>query len=213
MARTRKTKSPPRVAKRASASADTLTGELFTSEAPTEARAGPSPSPAAGGDDRPSGDDESLPLAAFAERSYLEYAMSVVMGRALPDVADGQKPVQRRILYAMHELGLHTPARHVKSARVVGDVLGKYHPHGEPVVRALDRISSATSHAPAIQSSSAFLAAVSLSSNSWSQWLTTAGRACASGGDSRRWCPSRDRCSEFVPGFGSVSNGSSRSGP
>ena len=70
-------------------------------------------------------------MAAFAERSYLEYAMSVVMGRALPDVADGQKPVQRRILYAMHELGLHTPARHVKSARVVGDVLGKYHPHGD----------------------------------------------------------------------------------
>ena len=57
--------------------------------------------------------------------------MSVVMGRALPDVADGQKPVQRRILYAMHELGLYAPARHVKSARVVGDVLGKYHPHGD----------------------------------------------------------------------------------
>jgi topoisomerase-4 subunit A len=76
-------------------------------------------------------DDESLPLADFAERSYLAYAMSVVMGRALPDVADGQKPVQRRILYAMHELGLYAPARHVKSARVVGDVLGKYHPHGD----------------------------------------------------------------------------------
>ena len=74
---------------------------------------------------------DSLPLAQFAERSYLEYAMSVVMGRALPDVADGQKPVQRRILYAMHELGLYAPTRHVKSARVVGDVLGKYHPHGD----------------------------------------------------------------------------------
>jgi topoisomerase-4 subunit A len=74
---------------------------------------------------------EALPLAQFAERSYLEYAMSVVTGRALPDVADGQKPVQRRILYAMHELGLYAPARHVKSARVVGDVLGKYHPHGD----------------------------------------------------------------------------------
>ena len=57
--------------------------------------------------------------------------MSVVTGRALPDVADGQKPVQRRILYAMHELGLYAPTRHVKSARVVGDVLGKYHPHGD----------------------------------------------------------------------------------
>ena len=76
-------------------------------------------------------DDDALPLAAFAERSYLEYAMSVVMGRALPDVADGQKPVQRRILYAMHQLGLYAPTRHVKSARVVGDVLGKYHPHGD----------------------------------------------------------------------------------
>jgi topoisomerase-4 subunit A len=78
-----------------------------------------------------SGGNESLPLAEFAARSYLEYAMSVVMGRALPDVADGQKPVQRRILYAMHQLGLYAPARHVKSARVVGDVLGKYHPHGD----------------------------------------------------------------------------------
>ncbi len=73
----------------------------------------------------------SLPLAPFVERSYLEYAMSVVTGRALPDVADGQKPVQRRILFAMHELGLYRPARHVKSARVVGDVIGKYHPHGD----------------------------------------------------------------------------------
>ncbi len=74
---------------------------------------------------------EGLELSTFVERSYLEYAMSVVMGRALPDVADGQKPVQRRILYAMHELGLYRPARHVKSARVVGDVIGKYHPHGD----------------------------------------------------------------------------------
>jgi len=84
-----------------------------------------------GADGNGNRDDEALPLAQFAERSYLEYAMSVVTGRALPDVADGQKPVQRRILYAMHELGLYAPARHVKSARVVGDVLGKYHPHGD----------------------------------------------------------------------------------
>jgi len=68
------------------------------------------------------------------ERSYLEYAMSVIVGRALPDVRDGLKPVQRRILYAMHELGL-TPERPFrKCARVVGDVLGKYHPHGETAV-------------------------------------------------------------------------------
>ena len=102
---------------------DALTGELFTADAD----GAPPPPPAA----PDATDDDSLPLAQFAERSYLEYAMSVVMGRALPDVADGQKPVQRRILYAMHELGLYAPARHVKSARVVGDVLGKYHPHGD----------------------------------------------------------------------------------
>ncbi|MDE3011459.1 MAG: DNA topoisomerase IV subunit A [Pseudomonadota bacterium] len=77
------------------------------------------------------GGEENLALAPFVERSYLEYAMSVVTGRALPDVCDGQKPVQRRILFAMHELGLYRPARHVKSARVVGDVIGKYHPHGD----------------------------------------------------------------------------------
>jgi topoisomerase-4 subunit A len=94
------------------APADDRSGELFAGEAP-------------------GAEDEALPLADFAERSYLEYAMSVVTGRALPDVADGQKPVQRRILFAMHELGLYAPTRHVKSARVVGDVLGKYHPHGD----------------------------------------------------------------------------------
>jgi topoisomerase-4 subunit A len=107
---------------------DTTSGELFD-----ESRAGAPPRPPQppGGEPPRTGDDDSLPLAAFAERSYLEYAMSVVMGRALPDVADGQKPVQRRILFAMHELGLYAPARHVKSARVVGDVLGKYHPHGD----------------------------------------------------------------------------------
>lgn len=77
------------------------------------------------------GGEGTVSLAGFVEQSYLEYAMSVVMGRALPDVADGQKPVQRRLLYAMHELGLYRPARHVKSARVVGDVIGKYHPHGD----------------------------------------------------------------------------------
>jgi topoisomerase-4 subunit A len=132
MARTRRTKPPPRAAKRAAIGADdTLSGELFTTEAPTTSRSQPPPSPPSRGNDGKNGEDESLPLAAFAERSYLEYAMSVVMGRALPDVADGQKPVQRRILYAMHQLGLYAPARHVKSARVVGDVLGKYHPHGD----------------------------------------------------------------------------------
>jgi topoisomerase-4 subunit A len=127
-------------ARRASAQANGLSGELFPGDtetasptpppAPAEQAGGPPPPPDDEGPHRLD-DDESLPLADFAERSYLEYAMSVVMGRALPDVADGQKPVQRRILYAMHELGLYAPTRHVKSARVVGDVLGKYHPHGD----------------------------------------------------------------------------------
>ena len=82
--------------------------------------------------------DEQPSLAAYAERTYLEYALSVVKGRALPDVADGQKPVQRRILYSMLRMGLGfggsnaaSGAKPVKSARVVGDVLGRFHPHGD----------------------------------------------------------------------------------
>ena len=74
---------------------------------------------------------DSLTLARFAQRAYLDYAISVVKGRALPDGADGQKPVQRRILFAMNEMGLVAGARPVKSARVVGDVLGRFHPHGD----------------------------------------------------------------------------------
>lgn len=76
-------------------------------------------------------DGEILTLGSYAERAYLDYAISVVKGRALPDVSDGQKPVQRRILYAMGEMGLRNDAKPVKSARVVGDVLGKFHPHGD----------------------------------------------------------------------------------
>ena len=67
-------------------------------------------------------------------RSYLDYAMSVIIGRALPDVRDGLKPVHRRVLYAMDEMGLHHNRPHRKAARVVGDVLGKYHPHGDSAV-------------------------------------------------------------------------------
>ncbi|MEO6919371.1 MAG: DNA topoisomerase IV subunit A [Collimonas sp.] len=84
--------------------------------------------------DAPTPDAESLTLATFAERAYLDYAISVVKGRALPDVSDGQKPVQRRILYAMSELGLNAAAKPRKSALVVGDVLGKLHPHGDQSV-------------------------------------------------------------------------------
>jgi topoisomerase-4 subunit A len=76
-------------------------------------------------------DVDSLTLATYAERAYLDYAISVVKGRALPEVADGQKPVQRRILFAMNEMNLRADAKPVKSARVVGDVLGKFHPHGD----------------------------------------------------------------------------------
>lgn len=74
---------------------------------------------------------DTLNLANYAERAYLEYAMSVVKGRALPAVQDGQKPVQRRILFAMKDMGLAHGAKPVKSARVVGEILGKYHPHGD----------------------------------------------------------------------------------
>lgn len=79
----------------------------------------------------PAVSDGSLSLGQYAERAYLEYAMSVVKGRALPEVSDGQKPVQRRILYAMRDMGLTHGAKPVKSARVVGEILGKYHPHGD----------------------------------------------------------------------------------
>src|SRR5512143_2100618 len=68
--------------------------------------------------------------------SYLDYAMSVIVSRALPDARDGLKPVQRRILYAMHDMGLRAGSPYKKSARIVGEVLGKYHPHGDSAVYA-----------------------------------------------------------------------------
>ncbi|MDA1074562.1 MAG: DNA topoisomerase IV subunit A, partial [Proteobacteria bacterium] len=77
------------------------------------------------------GDIETLPLRVFTERAYLDYSMYVINDRALPYIADGLKPVQRRIIYAMNELGLDAQAKFVKSARTVGDVLGKFHPHGD----------------------------------------------------------------------------------
>ena len=76
----------------------------------------------------------SISLQEEMQRSYLEYAMSVIVGRALPDARDGLKPVQRRILFAMYELGLTPDRPFRKCARVVGDVLGKYHPHGDQAV-------------------------------------------------------------------------------
>ncbi|MEE4295160.1 MAG: DNA topoisomerase IV subunit A [Wenzhouxiangella sp.] len=74
---------------------------------------------------------EQVPLRSYAERAYLDYAMYVVLDRALPHVGDGLKPVQRRIIYAMSELGLSAASKHKKSARTVGDVIGKFHPHGD----------------------------------------------------------------------------------
>ncbi len=74
---------------------------------------------------------ETIPLKDYAERAYLDYSMYVVLDRALPHIGDGLKPVQRRIIYAMSELGLSAQSKHKKSARTVGDVLGKFHPHGD----------------------------------------------------------------------------------
>lgn len=74
---------------------------------------------------------ETLPLSVFTEKAYLDYSMYVILDRALPSIADGFKPVQRRIIYAMSELGLKAAAKYKKSARTVGDVLGKFHPHGD----------------------------------------------------------------------------------
>ncbi|MGA0734419.1 MAG: DNA topoisomerase IV subunit A [Steroidobacteraceae bacterium] len=74
---------------------------------------------------------ERQPLRAFTEKAYLEYSMYVILDRALPAIGDGLKPVQRRIIYAMSELGLSAVSKHKKSARTVGDVIGKFHPHGD----------------------------------------------------------------------------------
>ena len=108
------------------ARAGELSGDLFAQDAPP---AGP---PRSG--EPPQRPPENPSLPEFATRAYLAYAMSVVKGRALPSVEDGQKPVQRRILYAMREMGNRSDAPFKKSARIVGDVIGKYHPHGDVAV-------------------------------------------------------------------------------
>ena len=82
-----------------------------------------------------------VPIEEEMRKSYLDYAMSVIVGRALPDIRDGLKPVHRRVLYAMQDLGLAFNRPYKKAARVVGEVLGKYHPHGDsPVYEALVRM-------------------------------------------------------------------------
>jgi len=93
--------------------------------------------------------DEKTPAAfvpvdieAEMRKSYLDYAMSVIIGRALPDVRDGLKPVHRRILFGMHEMGLTSTRPYRKCAKIVGEVLGKFHPHGDaPVYDALVRMA------------------------------------------------------------------------
>ncbi len=109
-----------------------LFGPSGTPKAPADAAPPSPPTPPAAGDGMTG--DGPLPLDRYAERAYLAYAMSVVKSRALPQVEDGMKPVQRRILYAMSEMRLNAASKHVKSARVVGDVIGKYHPHGDTSV-------------------------------------------------------------------------------
>ncbi len=104
---------------------DSRSGDLFSQP--------PSAPPAQGGEP-PQRAPEGPTLSEFASRAYLAYAMSVVKGRALPSVEDGQKPVQRRILFTMREMGNRPDQPHKKSARVVGDVIGKYHPHGDVAV-------------------------------------------------------------------------------
>ncbi len=76
-------------------------------------------------------DVESQPVSLFTRKAYLDYSMYVILDRALPHIADGMKPVQRRIIYAMSELGLSSSSKFKKSARTVGDVIGKFHPHGD----------------------------------------------------------------------------------
>jgi len=110
---------------------DNASGDLF-SQPPSSAP--PSAPPPNQGGEPPAREPEGPSLSEFASRAYLAYAMSVVKGRALPSAEDGQKPVQRRILYTMREMGNRADAPHKKSARVVGDVIGKYHPHGDTAV-------------------------------------------------------------------------------
>ena len=91
---------------------------------------------------------ETLPISLEEEmrRSYLDYAMSVIVGRALPDARDGLKPVHRRVLFAMHELNNDWNRAYKKSARIVGDVIGKYHPHDGVVHRDISVRVVLTNH-------------------------------------------------------------------
>jgi DNA gyrase subunit A len=78
--------------------------------------------------------EQAIAIDTEIRTAYLNYSMSVIVGRALPDIRDGLKPVQRRVLFAMHEMGVRSGGAYKKSARIVGDVIGKYHPHGDTAV-------------------------------------------------------------------------------
>ena len=82
----------------------------------------------------PIGRLENVDISEEAKKAYLDYAMSVIVARALPDVKDGLKPVHRRILFAMYEMGLYPTAKYAKSAKIVGETMGKYHPHGDMAI-------------------------------------------------------------------------------
>src|SRR5258705_5394529 len=82
----------------------------------------------------PNGSVRQVNIGQQMRDAYLDYAMSVIVARALPDARDGLKPVHRRILYAMYDMGIRANTSHKKSARIVGEVLGKYHPHGDAAV-------------------------------------------------------------------------------
>src|SRR5574340_808707 len=87
------------------------------------------------------GNIQHVDIDSQMRSAYLDYAMSVIVARALPDARDGLKPVHRRILYAMDELGIRSNGGYKKSARIVGEVLGKYHPHGDSAVRSEEHTS------------------------------------------------------------------------
>jgi topoisomerase-4 subunit A len=114
-----------------SRAAEEATGDLFGADVSTRGDGGEPPSPPPAQQPPASRGGDGPTLSEFASRAYLAYAMSVVKGRALPSVEDGQKPVQRRILFTMREMGNRFDVPHKKSARIVGDVLGRYHPHGD----------------------------------------------------------------------------------
>lgn len=100
--------------------------------------------------ERPAYDGPSISITSEMRTSYLDYAMSVIVSRAIPDLRDGLKPVHRRILYAMHETGNSHDKAYRKSARPVGDVMGKYHPHGDSAIYdALVRMAQGFFHVPA----------------------------------------------------------------